>query len=79
MYKEVLLEAIEISPNDWAAAGQVVEILVTVPYSYEFYLSQVTDGWDASFQHPGDSGGQAHSSTAPLAIYQAALKALEEE
>ena len=71
--------AIEVSPNDWAVAGQVVELLTTVPYSYEFYLGHHTDGWDASFQHPGDSGGQAHASTAPLAIYQAALKALKEE
>ena len=77
--KEELKKVIEWYPNNWSIAGRVVEILVTVPYSYEFYLEHQTDGWDASFQHPGDKGGQAHASTAPLAIYQAALRALEEE
>ena len=77
--KEELKKVIEWYPSDWSTAGKVVAVLITVPYSYEFYLSQVTDGWDALFQHPGDKGGQAHASTAPLAIYQAALKALKEE
>ncbi len=70
---------IRMYPNEWSIAGQVVGWLITMPYSYEFYLEHQTDGWDASFQHPGDSGGQAHASTAPLAIYQAALKAVKEE
>jgi len=63
--------------TDIAAAWEVALRMIRVPYSYEFYLCQQTDGWDVSFQHPGDKGGQAHGETASLAVCRAALKAVE--
>ena len=59
-------------------AWEVVKKLITASHSFEFYLAQQTDGWDVSFQHPGNRGGQAHGNTAPLAICRAALKAVED-
>ena len=63
--------------DDIGMAWEVVEKLIESPHSYEFYLVHQTDGWDAAFQHPGDKGGNAHASSAPLAICRAALKAVQ--
>ena len=59
-----------------AAAWRFVETLIRPPYNFEFYLTHQTSGFDVSFQHPGDRGGQAHAKTVAVAIHRAARKAM---
>lgn len=62
--------------SDLVLAFNVVNAMMSVPYSYEFYLCQQGRGWDVSFQHPGDRGGQARGPTVPIAICRAAIQAV---
>jgi hypothetical protein len=63
--------------RDWAAAGQVVERLVALGYSFDTSWFR-KDGWYAAF-HKDDDAWEEYGETAPHAISLAALAALAGE